>query len=374
LDKYDAIVVGLGGMGSAALANAARRGLRVLGLDQFTRGHDLGASSGRSRIIRKAYFEHPAYVPLLLRAYELWREMESESGCAVLHVTGMLVAGKPESALVTGAKRSARIHGLALEKLTAQDMARRFPMFQPRPDETGVYEPDGGYLVPEAAIAGFLSIAERHDADMRFETSVTDWSQTPAGVRITTSDGSEYGAGRLALCAGPWFGNFATDLGVSITVQRNVQYWFDPVDDRFAAARCPVFFLDREGLPAHMYGFPDTGDGVKAAFHGYGETTTPETLARSVSTIEIERLCRVLEEWMPGSARTFKMAKACMYSVTPDQHFVISALPGRPNVVVAGGFSGHGFKFASVVGEIVADLLIDRATRHNIDFLSPKRF
>jgi sarcosine oxidase len=374
MTMYDAIVLGLGGMGSAVTANLAARGLRVLALEQFDRRHDFGASSGRSRLIRKAYFEDPAYVPLLLRAYDLWRALEMQSGQSILHICGLLLAGHAESPVLLGARTSAALHGLALDEFDAREARQKFPAFALRDDEVAAFEPDGGYVVPEAAIAAYLGLAERDGADLRFRARVASWTSSAKRVRVTLDDGTTYDAARLVLCAGPWFSSLGNVLGTNVAVQRNVQYWFRPADDRLRSDRTPAFFLDRSGLPAYLYGFPDDGDGIKAAFHGHGTVTSPEELDREIGTGERDELRTALECWMPGSTASYLAGKVCMYSLTPDKNFVIGALAENERVVVAGGFSGHGFKFASVVGEIVGDVIADGGTRHDIAFLSPQRF
>lgn len=374
-DAYDAIVVGLGGMGSAVVAHAARRGLRVLGLEQFEPGHAFGASTGRSRIIRKAYFEDAAYVPLLLRAYELWRELEAQTGSGVLRITGMLMLGDTTSAALAGTRRSAALHALPIEELSVSGVAARFPMVRMRPGEIALVEHDAGFVRPEEAIRAHLAVARARGATLRFGTSVSGWDASENGlVTVTLAGGERYTARTLALCMGPWFVHAAAALGVQLRVQRNVQAWFRPADARFALGTLPIFFVDRPDFPRQLYGFPDMGDGVKAAFHGYGETTTPEGLRRDVSDAEIARLRAALHDVLPGAAGALESSKVCMYALTPDEHFIIAPHPQSTNVVVAGGFSGHGFKFCSVVGEIVADLIERGESRHAIDFLSPKRF
>jgi sarcosine oxidase len=361
-------------MGSAAAAHLASRGLRVLGLEQFGPAHERGASTGRSRIIRKAYFEDPAYVPLLARAYELWRALEVESASDVLRITGMLMLGPPESAMLQGAAASARLHGLDLEELAPEAARERFPAVRVRDGEAALFEPEAGFVRPEAAVAAHLAVARARGADLRFDAPVAGWDATADGVRVTLADGQRVTAGRLVLCLGPWFDARAAELGVEVRVQRNVQAWFRADHERFRVGNLPVFFVDRSDYPAPFYGFPDFGDGIKAAFHGHGETTSPESLRRNADVAELERLRLALDELLPGAGGPVRDAKVCMYSLTPDEHFVIDAHGELPNVIVAGGFSGHGFKFCSVVGEIVADLVERGESRHDIGFLSARRF
>ncbi len=374
-DTYDVVVAGLGGMGSAVLAHCALRGVRVLGVEQFKRGHELGASAGKTRIIRQAYYEDPAYVPLLLRAYELWTDLERQTGETVMRITGLLMAGLPESEVIAGSTKAARKWDLPVEHLSSSDVRNRFSTLQIRDDEAAIYERAGGVIFPEAAVGAHLKLAERHGAETRFNTRIESWHSNHNRVAIRLSNGAEIHAGSLVLSLGPWSDREFHALGVPFEVQRNVQVWFEPLTHVYDAGTFPVFFLDREDLPAPVYGFPDFGNGVKAAFHGLGVATRANTLDRSIDEArDVEPLAAVLDHWMPGAAGRFVEAKACMYSLTPDRHFVVDLHPHHPNVVVLGGFSGHGFKFASVIGEIGADLAMSRITRHDVRFLSSRRF
>ncbi len=362
-------------MGAAAVAACAARGVRAIGIDRNARGHALGASNGKSRIVRQAYYEHPAYVPLLVRAYERWRELERTAGTELLELCGLLMAGRPGSPVIDGALRSARAHGLAVEEYDAGDIRERYPGLCVRDDETGVFEPAGGYVRPEAAVDAFLRCAERDGATLRFACGVRSWSADADGVAITLDDGSTIAAARLVLGLGPWFAETLGSLGAPLAVQRNVQVWFAPSTRAYDLGRFPVFLLDRDGLPAPVYGFPDAGDGVKAAFHGLGAITTPDAVDRRVDpTRDIAPLAAALDGWMPGACGPVSEAKVCMYARTPDDDFAIDLHPEHANVVLCGGFSGHGFKFASVVGEIAADLALDGGTALDIGFLSLRRF
>jgi sarcosine oxidase len=363
-------------MGSAILAHCAARGASVIGVEQFGRGHDLGASAGKSRLIRKAYFEEPAYVPLLHRTYELWRKLERDTGADILQITGILSVGEEGSEIVTGTQRAAREHGLSLDVLSHAEVRARYPTLQLLRDEMAVYEPDAGVLRPEFAIDAHLRMAEAKGAEMRFDIAVEDWRSTDnGGFEIQLADGSAIEAHALVLAMGPWFKRTLESLGVPTRVQRNLQAWFAPVTSAYAAGAFPGFLLNRRGLPAPLYGFPDFGDGVKAAFHGFGDVAEAEHLDRDFDTArDIEPIARAMDEWMPGAAATFREAKVCMYTLTPDAHFIVDQHPAHPNVILCGGFSGHGFKFAPVIGEIAADLALDGGTRHAIEFLSLKRF
>ena len=372
---FDVAVVGLGGMGSAILAHSARRGASVIGLDQFGRGHELGSSSGKSRMIRKAYFEDPAYVPLLLRAYDLWREIERETGAELLRITGLLMVGEEQTEIIAGARRAAQEHHLPLESLTAGEIRTRYPVLRILAEEVGVFEPDGGVLDPERAIEAQLSLATVGGAQMSFGVAMNTWAAVPGGFAIQLTDGTRVTSRALVLSLGPWFKDLLERLGIPIRVERNVQAWFQPTTEHYAAPHFSPFLLDRKGLPAPLYGFPDFGDGVKAAFHSLGDTTDAVHVDREVNVArDIEPIVQAMEQWMPGAAGTLRAAKPCLYTLTPDRHFVIDRHPDHPRLVLCGGFSGHGFKFAPVIGEIGADLALEEGSRHKIDFLSLRRF
>lgn len=369
---YDVAVVGLGGMGSAVLARCAARGAKVVGLEQFEPAHEMGSSSGKSRMIRKAYFEDPAYVPLLLRAYDLWRKLERDSGAELLTITGLLMVGQEDAPIVAGARRAAHEHQLAIEVLEQRQIRARYPTLQLLPNEIGVFEPDGGVLVPERAIEAHLRMAIEADAHVRFGTAVTHWEAKGEGSEIRLDDDSSISARALILTKGPWFKDA---LGIPLRIQRNIQAWFAPATGAYASDRFPPFLIERENFPAPLYGFPDFGDGVKAAFHAHGELTDAKHLDREIDRArDIEPIVTAMAQWMPGATATLRAAKACPYTLTPDGHFVVDRHPEYARVILCGGFSGHGFKFAPVIGEIAADLALDGGSRHCIDFLSHRRF
>jgi sarcosine oxidase len=360
-------------MGSAALECAARRGLRVLGVEQYAPVHALGSSHGEARMIRKAYYEHPAYVPLLERAYALWSALEHRAGETLLRRTGVLQVGHEESEVVRGVRASAAEHSLAIEVLDAQAMRRRFPMVRPLDEEIGVFEPDGGVLAPEASLRALLRLAVAHGAQARFGVRVASWSRRGESLAVALDDGETVRARALALCTGPWLAHELAALGVAIEVRRKVQVWFTPGTPAFALGACPAFLVDRPALGDLLYGFPDAGKGVKAAFHGGGEATRPERIDRTPHERDVGPVRAALETWMPGAAVEIRDASVCQYDMSPDGHFVLGPHPHEPAVILAGGFSGHGFKFTPLIGEIVTDLT-GGATPHEIGFLSPTRF
>jgi sarcosine oxidase len=362
-------------MGSAIAAQCAARGASVIGLEQFQPVHDLGSSHGKSRMIRKAYFEDPAYVPLVVRAYELWRKLEQESGEEILQLTGVLSVGEESSEIIAGTRRAAKDHGLALESLSSGEIKTRYPTLELLKDEVAIFEPDGGVLNPERAVAAHLQVARAKGAELRFGIAMDNWQASSKGFELRLSDGTQVSAGKLILAMGPWFQEALESFGIRIRVQRNVQGWFSPATNAYDASRFPAFLLNRRGLAAPLYGFPDFGDGIKAAYHGLGDLTDAEQVDRTVNLVrDVEPIARELERWMPGAAGTLREAKPCMYTLTPDGNFVIDRHPEHAGVTLCGGFSGHGFKFAPVIGEIGADLALEGSSRYEIEFLSLRRF
>jgi sarcosine oxidase len=375
---FDVIVVGLGAMGSAAAYQVAALGRSVLGIEQYGPAHDKGSSHGRSRIIRQAYFEDPAYVPLLGRSYELWDRLERESGRRLLTMTGGLMLGRPDSDVVAGSLRSAREHGLPHEMLDATEIRRRFPPFTPEPDERGLYEERAGFLDPEGCITAHLDRAAQMGAELRVDEPVLEWKATPGGVRVATGAGT-YEAAAAVITAGAWSPRLLRDLGLPLVVERQVMYWFDPAGGTasFEVGRFPVYIWETAD-GTQFYGFPaqDGPDGGAkvATFRLKGYETTPENIDRNVHDDEVERMRAAVRGRVDALDAPLLFAKTCMYTTTPDEHFVIGLHPEHPNVAFAAGFSGHGYKFASVVGEILAELAVDGRTRHDIRLFAPDRF
>jgi sarcosine oxidase len=377
--RYDVIVVGLGGMGSAAAYHLARRGRRVLGLERFTPAHDRGSSHGGSRVIRQAYFEDPAYVPLVLRAYELWRELERAAGTDLLHVTGGLMIGAAESQTVAGSLRSARQWGLEHEILDAAELRRRFPTFAPAPGTVALYEAQAGVVRPEAAVAAHVGLATAAGAELRFSEPVTAWEALGSGEGATVTTGRGVArADRLVVCPGAWAPDVLSGLGIPLAVERQVQFWFQPAGGvgPFLPHRHPIWVWegDADGQPYGLPALDGPEGGVKVAWFRRGRPCTADSLDRSVAAAEIDEMAAMLRLRLPLVPGRFLRAVPCLYTNTPDEHFVVGAHPLHPQVVVACGFSGHGFKFAPVIGEILADLVISGATAHPIALFDPARF
>jgi sarcosine oxidase len=353
-------------MGSAAAFELSRRGVDVIGFDRFTPPHAFGSSHGETRIIREAYFEDPIYVPMVQRAFELWRELEVLSGTALLEQTGGLMIGTPDSALVEGARHSAQVHGLQHSMLSAGDIRTRFPMLNPDSDMVGVWEPRAGVLCPEACVAAQLEQARRCGAVLRFDEPVTRWQATDDKVSVFTEFGN-YRARQLILSAGAWIASLLPAMRLPFRIERQVLHWFEPVGDAdsFTSKRCPIHLWQFDG-DRFFYGLPGTGAGVKVAFHHGGETTTVDELRRDVSMAEVDEVRNAVRRFVPAAGGRILASVVCLYTNTPDERFWIDRHPELPNVLVASPCSGHGFKFAPVIGEILADLVRQRQPRFDL--------
>jgi sarcosine oxidase len=373
-ESYDVIIAGLGAMGSAAACHLAEGGRKILGLDRFHPPHNLGSSHGLSRIIREAYFEHPLYVPLVQRAYELWARLEKLSRRQLLIPTGGLMIGPIDGAIVKGAKSSADQHRLAHETLTAAELRARFPMFEPESNTVAVWEPRAGVVFPEAAIAAHLELAQKRGARLQFDEPVLNWAPEGSGVRVATGKGV-YLADRLLLSAGSWLGGLAPELALPLSVERQILFWFEPRShpERFRPASCPIFIWEY-GDRKFFYGLPDLGDGFKVAFHHQGEITNPDSVRREVADSETEAMRRILRQFLPAADGPLKSAVVCMYTDTPDEHFILDYHPRHRQVVIASPCSGHGFKFSPAIGEIAAQMLSDQTPGFDLSLFSANRF
>ena len=371
---YDVAVIGLGAMGSAALFELARRGKRAIGIEQFEPGHDRGSSHGESRIIRLSYFEHPSYVPLARRALEKWRELEQLCGQTILTVTGMLEAGYPGCSVVEGSLEASRQHRLEHEILGAAEINRRFPAFRLPSHWTGLFQPDAGFLRPELAIQQFVAQAERHGAEVRTRTRVLAIEPLGAGVRVRTT-GGVIEAGSVIVSTGAWIGDFAPDLRPQLTLTRQVLGWFSPLRPaHYTPENCPVFMLESENDAC--YGFPDfAGTGVKTASHRKGAVlANADALSQDGDTADEAQIRRMLALAMPDANGPLRAMRTCIYTRTPDEDFVIDRSPVDPRVVLASPCSGHGFKFASVIGEVLADLALGKTPANDISRFRIDRF
>lgn len=370
----DTVVIGLGATGSAALHRLALRGHRVLGIEQFTPGHDRGSSHGETRIIRLGYFEHPSYVPLLRETYGLWRGIETAHGQPLLTVTGIIEFGAPDSALVQGTLASSRLHGLPHEVIDATELMRRFPPFRLPSDFIGVWQPDGGFLRVEPAIAAQLALARQAGAQVLDNTRVLALEPRGNGVRVITAD-TTIEARTAVVAAGPWLKQLLPDLPAPTEVTRQAVGWFRPSDPAaLALGTFPVFLCET----AHgiHYGFPvHSSTGLKVAKHHHAdERVQADTVDRAVSAQDEALIRGFLAEHLPAGNGPLASATTCLYTMTPDGDFILDRLPCAPQVIVASPCSGHGFKFAPVIGDIVADLVIDGGTRRDIARFALQRF
>jgi sarcosine oxidase len=371
---FDVIVLGVGGMGSAACQQLAARGAKVLGLEQFPLVHDRGSSHGESRIIRQAYFEHPDYVPLLLRTYELWRQLEHSTNRTLFHQVGLALSGISTSETISGAKKSADLHRLNIEEMKPAEAHRRWPSLTFPAEHTVVFEPLAGLLLVERCVQAQIDLAQQCGAEIRSHERVLEWSSNGTSVLVRT-DRAEYSAGSLVVTAGAWAGQCLKELGLPLEVQRKYVGWFPVRQGSFSVhTGTPTYFYEfHDGT---FYGFPSLdGKTAKVAEHSGGELVPDlDQIDRSQHESDIGRLSEFISTQIPGLDPTPERHSVCLYTMSPDQHFIVDLHPEWSNVVIATGFSGHGFKFAPVIGETLADLATTRSTAQPISFLSLKRF
>jgi sarcosine oxidase len=375
-NRYQVIVVGLGAMGSASAYHLAMAGARVLGLDSHHPPHQFGSSHGLTRIIREAYFEHPSYVPLVQRAYELWGDLEKRTDRRLLVKTGGLMIGRPGGVLVSGAIRSAVQHQLIHEVLSSAQIQQRLPAFQPSPDMMAVWEPRAGVLFPEAAIQSHLSLAIKAGAELRFNEPVVGWEAAPGTIRVHTAT-DIYLADRLVMSVGPWLPSLVNDLKLPLSIERQVMYWFEPREtpDLFRPNTCPVYICEHKP-GAFFYGFPDLGDGVKVAAHHQGIFTGPDQVRREVAPEEVTSMREILKTFIPSAEGKLRSCEVCLYTNTPDEHFLLDWHPEHSRVLLVSPCSGHGFKFSSVVGELVTHMVRGNQVPFDLSLfrLNPGRF
>lgn len=373
MHHYEVIVIGVGTMGSATCYHLARRGVKVLGLEQFDLAHDKGSHAGQSRIIRKAYFEHPDYVPLLELAYKNWRELELASGAELYVPTGLLYLGDPDHAVMKGVKNSAAQFGIPLEHPNTDV----YPQFRVSSKHELLFEPDAGFVTPERSVLVHVDEAMKLGAEIRTQVEVGSWRVEGGGVVVETSSGS-FSADRLVITAGPWTSKLLPLLKPKLEVSRQSLVWVMPEDpDAFQLGNFPCWVIAEEGLPGVYYGFPmlpvdrfQGPIGLKLAHHAPAAVCDPDHVDRHIYPEDSLPMVEVLHTYFRKGFKQLSEVKTCLYTNTADENFVIDQLPGYDNVYVAAGFSGHGFKFAAGIGEIMADLSVYGKAEYPIGFLN----
>lgn len=373
---YDVLVVGLGAMGSATLYHLAASGCYVVGVDALSPPHAIGSSHGRSRIIRKAYYEHPSYVPLVQRAYANWAALEATTERVLFRQTGGLMMGAPDSALIRGTMESATLHALTVEQLTSDQVTRRFPAFNAPDGMVGVFERSAGILFPEACVRGHLDAARARGAEVRMNTRVLDLFRNHGSISAVTHDGI-ISARRLVLAAGPWTGRILESLGVSfpLVVERQTMHWFDsaPRGQGLAPEQFPIALIEHEH-DRFFYVMPDLGEGVKAAIHHEGAIVSPDSVDRGISVSDTAPVEALVERFVPAASPLARDSATCLYTDTRDRNFILDTVEGMPNVVLVSACSGHGFKFASAVGEVAAQLALEKQPTLDISQFRAGRF
>ena len=366
---YDAIVLGLGGVGSATVLNAARRNLRVLGLEQYTPVHSRGSSHGHTRVIRQAYFEHPDYVPLLIDAYRQWADLEKATGTRLFEQVGILQIGRPDGDVCQGVLKSARQHDLQVDVLQPDDFRRQFPSLHICDHEIAVLERKAGFLYIERAVQTHLDQAKAYGAVLQFEESVRDWQIDKRGLVSVITDRQTYTADRLIIAAGSWIGRLLPHLADHLQVLRKHLHWFACSNRQLQQRTLPIFFF--ETLGGEFYGFPCLDDrGLKVAEHTGGTPIErPEDDAMRIEPTDLCRVEKFLAERFPGTVFRRGDHSVCFYTISPDRHFFVDQHPQYPQVSFAAGLSGHGYKFAPTLGRALVDLVVDGRTDLPIDFL-----
>lgn len=377
---HDVIVLGLGAMGAAACSALARRGVRVLGLERFDLDHPpplrWGSSGGQSRLIRQAYFEHPDYVPLLRETYQLWRGLEARTNKTLLHETGLLYLGPPDGPLLTGVRQSASAYQIPVDLLDRATLDARWPAFCMPDGWRALFEPGAGYVLAEASIQAMLDDARGNGAELRGQTPVERWRAAADGVEVVAGDGQSHRADHLIVTAGAWARALLGNLGIPLTVTRQVLGWVEAAESASSLPCWAAEAADDSGIGLH-YGVPPVVPGpagLKCGFHHSGREVDPDANPTTVDADERDAMREGLRRYLPEFDGEVTTAHACLYTMSPDGHFVLGPHPREPRVTIATGFSGHGFKFAPVVGEALADFATAGGSERPVGFLSPSRF
>ncbi len=381
-NNFDVIVLGVGSMGSSTCYHLAEQGVKVLGIEQFDIPHEMGSHGGQSRLIRKAYFEHPDYVPLLERAYRNWREIEQKSSVSIYTKTGLMYFGKPDQQLIKGVKESAEKYGIEVNTMTDAAVKKDYPQFNIPDDYEKIFEPDAGFVSPEKAILAYTRQAIQLGAIIKTKEKTVHWEKDKEGVIVTT-DAGKYSAKKLIITAGPWAGKLIPGFAKNLKVTRQALAWVKTKKPKeFESGRFPCWTIADDKYPGIFYGFPmlpaeNYGGpvGLKIAHHYPGSETDPDMVSRVPTPADESILIYALNKYLPEGYQSTMVIKTCMYTNTPDENFILDFVPGYDgDVMAATGFSGHGFKFASAVGEIMCDLAIKGGTHLPIEFLKSNRF
>ncbi len=372
---FDVIVLGLGAHGSSAVYHLSKTNIKVCGIDRFMPPHVYGSSHGQSRIIRQAYHESPMYVPLVLEAYKLWNELEHVSGKNLLLKTGGIILGSKNSTVITGAKLSAETHGVDYDFLNNREIKKQFPAFKPTDETVAIVETNAGILFPEECIKANLEQAKKNNATLLYNETVVSIRQKTNTLEILTNK-SKYEAIKLIVSAGSWLNDVLPELKLPLSIKRQVLFWFKNKDESIQK------FLLPEKLPVYIweykqgrifYGFPDLGDGLKVAPHHEGQPTHPDLLSRDVSEKEISEIKKVADKYLNADLQ-FNFSDVCMYTNTPDEHFILDYYPSNKNIIIASPCSGHGFKFSSIIGKMLSQMAMNQPMQFDILPFSINRF
>lgn len=376
---FDVIVIGVGSMGAAACYWLSKQGISLLGIEQFDIPHDQGSHAGQSRIIRKAYFEHPDYVPLLHRAYQNWASLERETGAQLYFETGLLYAGRADHELIKGTRLGAELHQIKLENIARGQHSKARNFLMPL-DYEQWFEPQAGFLTPERAILSFAQESIRQGATLLTRQRVHTWKKQHGEYHVETSAGI-FTAKKLVVCGGAWSGHLVPSLNAKLKVTRQVIVWVNPTKwDDFTIDHFPCWLIADEKIPGALYGFPIVPAGklggplgLKVAYHYPGLPSDPDHVDRSHTQDEVAILLHAVKKFIPNAFGEVLSVKTCLYTYSPDEHFIIDTHPDDDDLIIAAGFSGHGFKFASVVGEVLRDLAVAGKTNLPADFLKMRR-
>lgn len=381
-NQYDVIVIGVGSMGAPTCYYLAERGMKVLGVEQFDIPNQKSSHGGQSRLIRKAYFENPDYVPLLELAYKNWKVFEERTNSQFYYPTGLLYSGMANEELLSGLVQSSSLYHVPLEEFDASKQESHVPQFHLPNQYTTILEPDAGFVTPEKAILAFKEEAENLGARIQTNEAVMEWSSDSNGVKVKTTKGT-YSAGKLVITAGPWTNRIVDELPTNLKITQQLLTWIRPKNpEAFQLGNFPCWGIQEEGDPGLYYGFPIMQEpgpfgetGLKVAHHILGDEIDPSNKDNFDEKEEVKKLMSMLDRYLPEAVGELLHVKSCLYSNTPDSEFIIDILPQHNDrVSIACGFSGHGFKFAPAIGEIMADFATDGKTKHPVEFLHSSRF